>query len=283
MAVALGSALSTATLRSRAAADPKASIKEAAKQFEALFMQEIMKSMRQATLASGMLDNAGTQLGTEMLDTQFANQMTGLRGGLGDVIARQLERQMGVAATPAAPAQQPAAVATAARVASDFSQTNGKARQITFLQANQGAATAAEADTGIPAAFMLAQAAHETGWGQREIRLADGSSANNVFGIKAGPGWTGAVAEVTTTEFVNGQAQKLTQRFRAYASAADSFRDYAQLMKGNSRYSRVLAAGGSAERFAQGLQAAGYATDPAYADKLGRVINTTLRLQRLAG
>ena len=283
MAVAIGSALSTDALRSRAAADPKASIKDAAKQFEALFMQEVMKSMRQATMASGMLDNAGTQLGTEMLDTQFASQMTGLRGGLSDAIARQLERQMGPAATPAASTPRPVSAAAPAHVARDFSQTNGMGRQLAFLQANQPAAVAAEADTGIPAAFMLAQAAHESGWGQREIRLADGSSANNLFGIKAGPSWTGAVAEVTTTEFVNGQAQKLTQRFRAYASAADSFRDYAQLMKGNSRYSQVLASGGSAERFAQGLQAAGYATDPAYADKLGRVINTTLRLQRVAG
>ena len=284
MNAAAPSALSTDALRARAASDPKAAIKEAARQFEALFMQEIMKSMRQATLASGMLDNAGTQLGTEMLDTQFAKQMTGLRGGLGEVIARQLERQMGVAATPALPngaPQRPLPAAVSTRVDGDFSQTNGQARQVEFLQANRTAARAAEAETGIPATFMLAQAAHETGWGQREIRHVDGSSANNLFGIKAGSGWKGAVAEVTTTEFADGQPHKVTQRFRAYASAAESFRDYAQLMKGNSRYTQVLASAGSAERFAQGLQAAGYATDPAYADKLGRVINTALRLQRV--
>ena len=85
-----------------------------------------------------------------------------------------------------------------------------------------------------------------------------------------------------TTEFVDGQPKKLVQRFRAYASAEESFRDYARLMTQNSRYSQVLASGGDAQRFAQGLQAAGYATDPAYAEKLGRVINTTLRLQRAA-
>lgn len=150
------------------------------------------------------------------------------------------------------------------------------------MQAHQLAAQAAEAQTGIPATFMIAQAAHESGWGQHQIRNADGTSANNLFGIKAGAGWKGAVAEVTTTEFVDGQPMKLVQRFRAYASAAESFRDYARLMTENSRYSQVLASGGDARRFAQGLQAAGYATDPAYADKLGRVINTTLRLQRMA-
>ena len=92
----------------------------------------------------------------------------------------------------------------------------------------------------------------------------------------------GAVVEVVTTEFVDGQPKKLVQRFRAYASAEESFRDYARLMTQNSRYSQVLESGGDAQRFAQGLQAAGYATDPAYAEKLGRVINTTLRLQRAA-
>ena len=170
-------------------------------------------------------------------------------------------------------------VAPGARAA-DFSVLNGKARQAAFVQANRQAAQAAEEQTGIPATFMLAQAAHESGWGQRAIRNADGSSANNLFGIKASAGWKGAVAEVVTTEFIDGKPKKLVQRFRAYASAEESFRDYARLMTQNSRYSQVLASGGDAQRFAQGLQAAGYATDPAYAEKLGRVINTTLRLQR---
>ena len=272
--------LPTDALRARAASDPHAAVKDAARQFEAIFMQELMKSMRQATLSSGLLDNAGTKLGSELLDTQFATQMTGMPRGLSDLIARQLERQMGATTTaPTAAAAQP--VGSAARAA-DFSALNGRERQLAFVQAHRQAAQDAAAQTGIPATFMIAQAAHESGWGQREIRNADGSSANNLFGIKAGSGWTGAVAEVTTTEFIDGQPKKLVQRFRAYASAADSFRDYARLMTENRRYGQVLASGGDAQRFAQGLQAAGYATDPAYADKLGRVINTTLRLQRIA-
>ena len=279
--MAANAVLSTDALRARAAVDPRAAVRDAARQFEAIFMQELMKSMRQATLASGMLDNAGTQLGTDMLDTQFATQMTGIPGGLSDLIARQLERQMGAPAATAVPGAAAGPVSRAAR-ASDFSALNGQQRQIAFVQTHREAAQAAEAATGIPATFMLAQAAHETGWGQRAIRNADGSDANNLFGIKAGAGWKGAVAEVMTTEFVDGQPKKLVQRFRAYASAAEGFRDYARLMHDNGRYAPVLAAGGDARRFAQGLQAAGYATDPAYADKLGRVINTTLRVQRLS-
>ena len=131
---------------------------------------------------------------------------------------------------------------------------------------------------------MVAQAAHESGWGRHQIRNADGSSSFNLFGIKAGGSWTGPVAEVTTTEYVAGVARKVIAKFRAYASPDESFRDYAKLMKNSPRYAGVVAGVASgnptAEGFAQGLQRAGYATDPAYADKLARVINTTVRLQR---
>ena len=282
-------------LRARAAADPKAAIKAAAQQFEALFMQQLMKSMREATTSSGMLDNAGTQMGTDMLDTQYANQMTGLRGGLSDVIARQLERQMsGLVPGQTLPTTGKAGAAGAAGAANAATAVDAaagapgrgvavrplKLNQEDFLRVHQQSARAAEEQTGIPATFMVAQAAHESGWGKHEIRNADGTSSFNLFGIKAGASWKGKTAQVTTTEFVNGQPQKVVAKFRAYASYEESFRDYAQLMKNNPRYTNVVSAGNNAEGFAKGLQRAGYATDPAYAEKLTRVINTSLRLQR---
>ena len=270
-------------LRARAAADPKSTIKAAAKQFEAMFMQQLMKSMRESTMASGMLDNAGTQMGTEMLDTQFANQISGLPGGLGDVIARQIERQMsGIMPTPG-PATAAAAVPVASAAGAPARSGAGasvRPSQEEFLRMHQSSASAAEAQTGIPATFMVAQAAHESGWGKHEIRNADGSSSFNLFGIKAGSSWKGKVAQVATTEVLNGQPHKVIAKFRAYASYEESFKDYAQLMKDNPRYANVVSASNSAQGFAQGLQRAGYATDPAYADKLTRVINTTLRMQR---
>ncbi len=263
-------------LRNRAASDPRAVIKAAAKQFEALFMQQLMKSMRESSMSSGMLDNAGTQMGTEMLDTQLSNKMSGMPGGLADVIARQLERQMtGSASTAAIPAAGAAGAPQGGNAKFTPSQEE-------FLRAHQSSARAAEERSGIPAAFMVAQAAHESGWGRHQIRNADGSSSHNLFGIKAGAGWKGKVARVTTTEVVDGQPRKVVASFRAYASYDESFRDYAQMMKDSPRYAQVVAAGNSAQGFAQGLQRAGYATDPAYADKLTRVINTTLRMQRAA-
>jgi len=269
-----GDAQSLAALRTRAVTDPKSAVREVAKQFEALFMQELMKSMRAATLSSGMLDNEGSKLGTDLLDRQFATQMTGLPGGLSEAITRQLERQMGMAPGPIpVPATNLSLQPERAVRIPDKSAAG-------FVQQHSQAAQAAESATGIPAAFMIGQAAHESGWGRREIRHADGAPSHNLFGIKAGADWKGAVAETLTTEFIDGRAVKSLAKFRAYASHAESFADYARLMKNSPRYQPVLAQAQDAGSFASGLQRAGYATDPAYAEKLTRVINTTLRLQR---
>ena len=133
-------------------------------------MQQLMKSMREATLASGMLDNSGTQLGTEMLDTQFATKMTGLPGGLsrGDRAPARAADGRRVAGHAAAPPRSRGCAASR--------PTRSPTRRGQFVQQHSNAARAAEAATGIPAAFMVAQAAHESGWGQREIRNADGSA-----------------------------------------------------------------------------------------------------------
>lgn len=283
----LADARSLTALRNTAAKDPKAAIRETAKQFESMFMQQLLKSMREAQAAMGgdPLDNEGSKLGTELLDGEYAKRLSGAPGGLADVIARQLERQMGVAVGPATSgASTPGAAPLPAPAAgAALSPLTGAGRQAEFVRQHTQAARAAEQQSGIPAQFMVAQAAHESGWGRREIRNLDGSTSFNVFGIKAGPGWNGPIARVTTTEYVDGVPRKTSAAFRSYGSYEEAFQDYARLMKESPRYSRVVASAsqGSAAGFAQGLQRAGYATDPAYADKLTRVINTTLRLQRV--
>ena len=136
---------------------------------------------------------------------------------------------------------------------------------------------------GVPPRFMVGQAALESGWGKHEIRSADGTSSHNVFGIKAGRSWTGPVVEKTTTEYVNGVAQKVTAKFRAYASYSEAFNDYAKLLRNNPRYAAVLSQSQDAKGFAHSLQKSGYATDPAYADKLTRIINGSTLRQSLIG
>jgi flagellar protein FlgJ len=145
--------------------------------------------------------------------------------------------------------------------------------QQSFVDRLQPHAQAASRTTGIPAHLIVGQAALESGWGKREIKMADGSSSFNLFSVKAGKGWTGKVAEITTTEYSNGVAHKQTERFRAYGSYTEAFQDYAKLLSDNPRYAAVIGQEG-AQGFAQALQQAGYATDPHYADKLVKVIGS---------
>lgn len=125
-------------------------------------------------------------------------------------------------------------------------------------------------ELGVAAKGVMAHIALESGWGKHEIKNADGSPSYNLLGIKANAQWHGKVTEVSTTEYVNGVAQRRVEKFRAYDSYAQAFQDYAGLLKNAPRYQAVLNSG-AAQNFAQGLQKAGYATDPQYAAKLTRI------------
>ncbi|MDP3254059.1 MAG: flagellar assembly peptidoglycan hydrolase FlgJ [Hydrogenophaga sp.] len=254
----------------------KAALKEAAKQFESLFMRELIKSMREATQKSGLMDGEGSDMGTDLLDQQFAVQLSGLPGGLSEAIERQLARQMKGVDAEVNPLPKTGEVSTVGRASAG-------PRQAGFVEEHSAAAAEVARESGIPASFMIGQAGHETGWGRSEIRHADGAPSHNLFGIKATGNWKGKVAEITTTEYIDGEARKVTAKFRAYDSYADSFRDYAQLISQSPRYGQVMEQLGSVQGFASGLQKAGYATDPQYAAKLSRAINTTLNLQRAQG
>jgi peptidoglycan hydrolase FlgJ len=282
-------------LKALAGKDSKAAIKETARQFEALFMRELLKSMRDATMKSGLMDSEQGDFATDMLDQQYAQQMVGLPRGLGAMIERQLSQQIapnGAGAgggTPSASAWSGRearstvdAVAAQARAVGNSNAGSGNASAATFVSQHNAAAQQVARESGIPAAFMLGQAAHETGWGRSHIQGADGSNSFNLFGIKAGPGWNGKVAEITTTEYIGGQPRKVVAKFRAYDSYADSFRDYARLIGNNPRYAKVMDNLHSPQSFAANLQQAGYATDPQYASKLSRVIQTAMNLQRTA-
>ena len=260
--------------------------REAAKQFESLFMRELIKSMRDATMKSGLMEGEQANLGQDMLDQQLSVSMSGQPGGLSEAIARQLSRQMGgadanfsVPSTLSLPKALPRAAAGPLPAEATLQVPKGREG---FVQHLSGTAERVAQESGIPATFMLGQAGHETGWGKSEIRHKDGSNSFNLFGIKAGKGWTGKVAEITTTEYINGTPRKVVAKFRAYDSYEDSFRDYAKLITDNPRYEKAQATAktGSAVAYAAELQKAGYATDPEYAKKLSGAINSALRVQR---
>ena len=258
------------TLRLQAKQNPEQANKAVAQQFEAVFLQMVLKSMRDATPQDGPTDSDQTRMYTSMLDQQIAQSLSAKGIGLADVMLRQLGRSQ--TAAPALPVTaKPVDVKTNAPVASQ-----------NFLSRMKEHAIAASNATGIPAKFLLGHAALESGWGKGEIRTADGSPSHNLFGIKAGRNWKGATVDVTTTEYVDGAPRKMVQTFRAYASYAQAFQDYASLLQNSPRYAAVLKQSDGAG-FAQGLQRAGYATDPQYAEKLTRILNgASLRQTLLA-
>ncbi|WP_394790087.1 glucosaminidase domain-containing protein [Rhodoferax sp.] len=261
-------------LKMQAGKDSPAAIKETAKQLESLFMRELIKSMREATTKSGMLESPQGDLGTDLLDQQLSVIMSGQPGGLSAAIERQLSRQTTGADTAlSGPKALSMPAITKPLSPASISQSD-------FVQRHNAAATQVEQATGIPASYMLGQAGHETGWGRKEIHNADGSTSFNLFGIKAGSGWTGKTTSVTTHEVINGESRKVVSKFRAYDSYEDSFKDYANLINNSPRYAQARQQTGSAQAYATELKRAGYATDPDYAAKLNRAISTTQQLRR---
>ncbi|MYM23979.1 flagellar assembly peptidoglycan hydrolase FlgJ [Duganella sp. FT135W] len=295
------------SLKQSARAGSPEALKTAATQFEAMFVNMMMKSMRDATPQDGMMDSQQTKTFQTMLDQQTSQNIAKKGIGLADMLVRQLSAKTdaaalgigadgtaangtdgsggnfnGIASLMDAKLQRAIAASGGAGTGSTSSATDtaSKGSQAPHVRSFQEklSASAEEASkaTGIPAKFMLGQAALESGWGKREIKGRDGSNSHNLFGIKASGDWKGKVVEATTTEYVNGKAQTKVERFRAYDSYADSFKDYAKLLATNPRYEKVLASAGDATSFAKGLQKAGYATDPNYATKLTSIIKRSL-------
>jgi peptidoglycan hydrolase FlgJ len=283
---------------------PQQALQGAAQQFEAMFIGMLMKSMRDATPQDGLFDSDQTRLYQSMLDQQMAQAMAKRGIGLGAMMVKQLSKAveqnpessaLGIGpaysadpwvpppasatqgtSQPAAPSEAPAATGAAAESATGDTQLRDFADHMWPHAVNASRAT------GIPAHFMLGQAALETGWGKHQMRRADGTPSYNLFGIKAGHNWTGPTVSASTTEYVNGVAVKTSEKFRAYSSYAESFNDYAKLLQSNPRYAAVLQSSGDASGFAKSLQHAGYATDPQYAQKLARVINSSALRQSLS-
>jgi peptidoglycan hydrolase FlgJ len=289
-------------LKREAGRDPKAAAKKAATQFEAMFLQMVLKSMRDATPQSGFLQDSSNQMFNGMLDSQISQKLASKGMGLAQAIERQLTNQMKTVAT--GDGGMPIAMSLD-RLRDQLTPPDGKltvgkgfaaadvvapappntsnlsASQREFVQQLWVPAQVAEKSTGIPALFIIGQAALETGWGKHQIKDSNGNFSFNLFGIKAGASWQGAKVSATTAEYLDGKRVKVVANFRAYSSYGESVQDWANLMRSNPRYSRVLKTGGSAAEFAQGLQRAGYATDPAYADKLNRVIDRAMMVRKL--
>ncbi|MDQ0621094.1 flagellar assembly peptidoglycan hydrolase FlgJ [Paraburkholderia graminis] len=305
-----------AKLSAQAKASPQAGMKVAAQQFDAVFTQMMLKSMRDATPQDGPFDSHDTAIFTSMMDQQLSQHLSQKGIGVADAMLKQLMRNQGMQVSGANGANGAGGLAGMANAlgggsGGDEGQTaalNALAKAYGNAQANgqlamgkgysansaltpplkgdgsspkvdafvdklAGPAQAASAATGIPARFIIGQAALESGWGKSEIKKADGTTSHNVFGIKATKDWTGKTVSTLTTEYVHGKPQRVVEKFRAYDSYQEAMTDYASLLKGNPRYAQVINSAHDVKGFANGMQRAGYATDPHYAKKLMSIMD----------
>jgi flagellar protein FlgJ len=256
-----------------------ATIKAVSEQVEALFLQMMLKSMRDAGDAAGEPESNETGMYQDMFDKQVALTLS-KRQDLG--IARLFERQLGGQAAPAGaasssqlkPLPKGALPDGQSRAAPPPTGQNLSEQASDFVEQVLPTIRQAATALGVNPLGMLAQAALETGWGQRMPRTADGNSSLNLFGVKAGSDWSGARAVADTVEISGGVAKQTRTAFRAYGSIEESVGDFARLLTSSPRYREAVAAGGSAQTYVQSIAKAGYATDPEYANKLNEVLNS---------
>ncbi|MDJ0739295.1 MAG: flagellar assembly peptidoglycan hydrolase FlgJ [Gammaproteobacteria bacterium] len=275
-----------AAMRARARDDQDAALDEVARQFESLFLQMTLKSMRDASFGGGLLDSKQSEFYREMYDKQIAMTMTEGQGiGLADVIKRQL----GGAVAPPYQGLQPqeylgmpiVARPAVAAGAERAEQTPSTAADLafdgdpeTFLEQLWPAAEQAAAELGLAPEALLAQAALETGWGRHVMRQRGGDSSHNLFGIKADRRWHGDRVPASTLEYRDGVALNTRADFRAYESFEHSLADYVEFVQRNPRYREALGKTDDPAAYFDALQRAGYATDPAYADKIQRILDS---------
>lgn len=280
----------TALQQAAAAHSPQA-LKEAAQQFESLFTGMVLKSMREANFGDSLFGSDQEDMYQDMYDDQIASEISKGRGlGLADRLVQQLRRSglpgttqgssgtSGTSGSSGASAASGASSAAAATTStSTASSCPSTAQQLQFAQSLWPEAQQAAKQLGVSPVSLVAQAALETDWGRSMPRTAGGSSSNNLFGIKAGAAWSGSSVQSATQEYDSGTATAVKAQFRSYSSPSQCFQDYVSLLQSNPRYAGALGTGTNTQAFATALQNGGYATDPAYASKVGAVANTLTR------
>ncbi|EIC22177.1 flagellar assembly peptidoglycan hydrolase FlgJ [Thiorhodovibrio frisius] len=290
-------------LRRQATSGDGEGLEATARAFEAMLVGQMLKQMRATSLGDGLFDSAQSDMYRDMLDQEMAQSVSEGPGlGFRDLLMRQLGGNKAINADAVDPADLPvpernpylrpmrrissaAGAGDSAESAQSWQKTTASVEAPPldpsdwppsspeeFLRVLRPQAEAAAAKLGFDPNVLLAQSALETGWGRRVPRHADGSSSYNLFGIKAHGGWTGDRVSVGTLEYRNGVAQRERWAFRAYPSPAESFQDYVEFLHRNPRYRDALASPDSRE-FVRGLQRAGYATDPNYANKILSIHN----------
>ncbi|MDX7990278.1 flagellar assembly peptidoglycan hydrolase FlgJ [Xenorhabdus littoralis] len=294
------------SLKAKLSQEPEQGLRQVAQQLEGVFVQMMLKSMRSSLPQDGILSSEQTRFYTSMYDQQIAQDLSQKGLGFADMIVKQFSNANTIPSDPselagttsmplgndilhtlpkqaleqfmrqAMPENTSSAFAKGTFSKGTFSKGIVQSKPLPMNSANFVSmlslpAQLASQKSGIPHLLIIAQAALESGWGQREILTAEGKPSHNLFGIKAGKYWQGSVTNIMTTEYIDGEPKKIQDSFRVYGSYVEAITDYVKLLTENPRYVKV-AQSTTAEQGAYSLQDAGYATDPGYAKKLVSLI-----------
>ncbi|WP_370978937.1 flagellar assembly peptidoglycan hydrolase FlgJ [Agaribacterium sp. ZY112] len=283
-------------------ADKEEALKKVAKQFESLFVSMLMKSMRQANdvFAEGsMFDSNESRFYRDMYDQQLSLSLSSGRGiGIADALYRQLSPQSSNKALNLDPLGDrnknfsnaitfntgPSLESTESAISKDLqfeqkrsldtvlldtgSEHKSQSPELSFISKFEQLARNTAEKLGLDVDMLLAQAALETGWGEKIIRGLEGQSTHNLFNIKADKHWSGDSVSKATLEFFGGVSKKINEPFRSYSSASQSFEDYQRLITESPRYQKAVALTDNARDYIKELHNAGYATDPHYSSKV---------------
>ena len=290
-------------LRLDAKKDPDAAMKKVAREFEALFIQMMLKAAREAGSQDGMFDNNESRMYHEMFDDQVALSMAD-KGGLGmeAMLRRQFadhlpktnhgdstqvlqqfpaRRAFAIDGLPVAGAAAAANLPALTKWPTDNADDVGDASTVDamegarkrFADSIREPAARAAAKLGTSPDILIAQAALETGWGKHVMTGPNGQSSHNLFSIKADPSWDGDTVTRRTLEYMQGRQVNINAGFRAYDGVGQAFDDYVDFIAQNPRYQRALEKAADPRAYVQELQRAGYATDPHYAQKILQIHN----------
>lgn len=292
------------SIKRQAESDEEGALRVVAQQFEAMFTQMIMKSMREATRTlnpDSFLSSHETEFYEQMLDEQMSLNMSQQGGmGLADALFDQLSTQARRAqggnnspdvlpldhhGRPILPSRPPVDLLDKAVEELSLENTSAPSTDDVlkvaefnspeeFVSAVWPHAERVAEELNADPRYIVAQAALETGWGRYVISRRDGESSHNLFNIKADHRWSGDSAEVTTKEYLAGRPVHIQAAFRAYDDFAQSFADYQAFLSSSPRYQQALEVASDGAAYAEALQEAGYATDPLYAEKIQRIANS---------
>ncbi len=278
-------------IRAQAGRDADGAMHDVASEFEAMFIQMMLKAARDASDIDSTFDSQEVRFYREMFDNQVALQMAREgRLGFAALLQRQIphkdaqnnadielklpERKIFPETAPYRPVPEPDTSDEVVDIATWQAQITNRGladRERGFAASLLTHAKRAADRLGTTPEVLLAQAALETGWGKHVMRRTDGASSHNLFGIKADRSWSGDTVTRRTLEYFDGKPVRVNAAFRAYDSFGAAFDDYAAFIEGNPRYRAALTQAGDPRAYAHALQSAGYATDPRYAQKIVQI------------